>query len=291
MMRGINGLPETDTARAVALCEQAVALEAAAGTQQHPMALATLGSAYAFDGRFEDAVPLLAGAWRDRGQGHWSAGLDLQLAGLLALSLLQLHRDELVDRVLAEAGPLAADAEQSWGDAAAPLVVQVHLVAARRHYERGELEQARAGLDHAIRLAEVSGGALTLVVGLVHLADLEVATGHRSAAQAALVRARDILDEDPTAPFVHELLSAAEARTGRALVRSAARAGTLLENLTDRELSILRMLPGPASQREIGAALFLSINTVKAYNKGLYRKLGAGSRQEAVSAARHLGLI
>ena len=46
------------------------------------------------------------------------------------------------------------------------------------------------------------------------------------------------------------------------------------------------MLPGTASQREIGAALFLSINTVKAYNKSLYRKLDVGSRQDAVSAAR-----
>ena len=51
-------------------------------------------------------------------------------------------------------------------------------------------------------------------------------------------------------------------------------------------MSILRMLPGSASQREIGAALFLSINTVKAYNKSLYRKLGAASRHEAVSTAR-----
>jgi LuxR family maltose regulon positive regulatory protein len=61
--------------------------------------------------------------------------------------------------------------------------------------------------------------------------------------------------------------------------------------LTDRELSILRILPGPANQREIGAALFLSINTVKAYNKSLSRKLGVSSRREAVATARSLGLI
>ena len=78
---------------------------------------------------------------------------------------------------------------------------------------------------------------------------------------------------------------------GRAAVRSAARAGVLLDELTDREMSILRMLPGTASQREIGAALFLSINTIKAYNKSLYRKLGAGVAQEAVATARRLGLI
>ena len=133
--------------------------------------------------------------------------------------------------------------------------------------------------------------SLTLVIGLVYLADLELATGHRPAAQTALVRAREVLDNEPTAPFVHDLLRESESRIGRAAVPSAARAGVLLDELTDREMSILRMLPGSASQREIGAALFLSINTIKAYNKSLYRKLGAASRQEAVTTARRLGLI
>ena len=50
-------------------------------------------------------------------------------------------------------------------------------------------------------------------------------------------------------------------------------------------------MSGTATQREIGAALFLSLNTVKAYNKRLYRKLGVASRQDAVRAGRRLGLI
>ena len=33
------------------------------------------------------------------------------------------------------------------------------------------------------------------------------------------------------------------------------------------------------------------MNTVKAYIKSLYRKLGVASRQDAVAAARRLGLI
>ena len=291
MMRGINGTPPDDTARAVALCEEAVALEAAAGTAEQPVALAALGSAYAFDGRFADAVPILADSWRRREQGHWSRALDLQLAGLLALSLVQLGRGEDVDRVLAEAASAATAAEQDWGDAAAPLVAQLRLADARRRYELGDLDQARIRQDHAMRLAEISAGALTLVIGLVYRADLELATGHRSAAQTALLQAREVLDNEPTAPFVHDLLRESEVRIGRVAVRSAARTGVLLDELTDREMSILRMLPGSASQREIGAALFLSINTVKAYNKSLYRKLGVASRQEAVTTARRLGLI
>ncbi|MHA6779570.1 response regulator transcription factor [Pseudonocardia saturnea] len=71
-------------------------------------------------------------------------------------------------------------------------------------------------------------------------------------------------------------------------VRAASRSGALAEELTDREMSILRALTGSATQREIGAALFLSVNTVKAYNRSLHRTLDV---QDAVRAARRLGLI
>ena len=54
---------------------------------------------------------------------------------------------------------------------------------------------------------------------------------------------------------------------------------------------MLRALSGDATQREIGAALFLSINTVKGYTKSLYRKLGVVTRADAVREARAHGLI
>ncbi|HWM57694.1 MAG TPA: helix-turn-helix transcriptional regulator [Pseudonocardia sp.] len=64
----------------------------------------------------------------------------------------------------------------------------------------------------------------------------------------------------------------------------------LVEELTDRERSILRALPGPLTLREIGGELFLSLNTVRGYTKSLYRKLGVSGREEAVSRARAVGL-
>jgi LuxR family maltose regulon positive regulatory protein len=54
---------------------------------------------------------------------------------------------------------------------------------------------------------------------------------------------------------------------------------------------VLRALTSDATQREIGAALYLSINTVNGYTKALYRKLGVVTRQDAVRQARELGLI
>ncbi len=65
----------------------------------------------------------------------------------------------------------------------------------------------------------------------------------------------------------------------------------LPEELTDRELSILRALRGPLSAREIASELYLSINTVKGYTKSLYAKLDVASRADAVRRGHELGLI
>lgn len=61
--------------------------------------------------------------------------------------------------------------------------------------------------------------------------------------------------------------------------------------LTERELSVLLHLPGMSSNVEIAAALHISANTVKQHLKSSYRKLGVGSRRDAVRIARDLGLL
>jgi LuxR family maltose regulon positive regulatory protein len=146
-------------------------------------------------------------------------------------------------------------------------------------------------LSRAARFADIAGQPSYLIIGHLFTADAELGAGDRAAARTTLVRAREVADNEPVAPFLHGWLEDAENRIGRSAAQAAATAGRLAEELTDRELSILRILPGNATQREIGAALFLSINTVKAYNKSLYRKLGVGGRQDAVRVARRLGLI
>ena len=73
--------------------------------------------------------------------------------------------------------------------------------------------------------------------------------------------------------------------------RGAARPPSSPEELTDRELAVLRLLDSDLSRREIGAALFVSLNTVKTHMRAILRKLGASGRAEAVERARSLGLL
>ena len=49
---------------------------------------------------------------------------------------------------------------------------------------------------------------------------------------------------------------------------------------------------GSASQgSEIGAELYLSLNTVKSHTRSIFRKLGVSGREQAVAHARELELI
>lgn len=65
----------------------------------------------------------------------------------------------------------------------------------------------------------------------------------------------------------------------------------LVEDLTERERDVLRLLPSRLSLREIAAELFVSQNTLKFHLRVIYRKLGVNSRAEAVDTARQLRLL
>ena len=83
-------------------------------------------------------------------------------------------------------------------------------------------------------------------------------------------------------------------RLGRAMAPIGPRPapdGAAVVTLSDRERELLPLLAGTLSQREIGAVLHLSLNTVKTHSRVLYRKLGASSRADAVQRARRIGLL
>ncbi|MCK6576738.1 MAG: alpha/beta fold hydrolase [Anaerolineae bacterium] len=63
------------------------------------------------------------------------------------------------------------------------------------------------------------------------------------------------------------------------------------DQLTEREIEILEHLATGLSDQQIAAALFLSSNTVRWYNRQIYNKLGVGNRTQAIAQARVLGLL
>jgi len=63
------------------------------------------------------------------------------------------------------------------------------------------------------------------------------------------------------------------------------------ERLTEREVDVVRYLPTMLTVGEIALALHVSISTVKAHMRSIYRKLNASRRREAVDRAYELGVI
>lgn len=98
-----------------------------------------------------------------------------------------------------------------------------------------------------------------------------------------LERHRLLVDEN--AEFVADILAAMQPH-GSADERSP-----LAAELSERELEVLRYLPTMFNAGEIADQLHVSVNTVKAHLRSIYRKLGATRRREAVGRARGLGIL
>ena len=63
------------------------------------------------------------------------------------------------------------------------------------------------------------------------------------------------------------------------------------EQLSERELQVLRLLDTELTGPEIARELFVSHNTLRTHTKHIFTKLGVNSRRAAVGRARELRLI
>lgn len=281
-LRGVEySIAPADMEAAVLASTEGCRLESDPTVAGYIMARTVLGAVLGLSGRSDEAVRVLDGVW-DRARAIGLPPLlGLQAASIQAMVLGETGRTDQLRRLLAEIAPVVRDAEERWGNAIAPGIACLRTVEGELAHRDGDLAGA-AALRRAAGLARTYGEPVAHVAALTALAEVELDGNDRAAARAALAEARDVVDNEPVAPATVRRLDAVELRAGRTAVREARRGGALVEELTDREQSILRALSGDATQREIGAALHLSINTVKGSTKVLYRKLGVATRQDAV---------
>jgi LuxR family maltose regulon positive regulatory protein len=162
-------------------------------------------------------------------------------------------------------------------------------VARGRSLERqGKLAEAREAIDLGVDLSR--RGVASVETGYLLLSQAEILhlQGDREAAVCVLREARSVVEDCPRPGILARMVERTERRLR--LGRRAPAAGHA-DELTDRELAVLRLLPGELSQREIAGTLYVSINTVKSHVKSIYRKLSVETRAQAVSRARELGVL
>jgi LuxR family transcriptional regulator, maltose regulon positive regulatory protein len=150
---------------------------------------------------------------------------------------------------------------------------------------RGQLTEGLAQLERGIAMLRIGGHPLPLplATALLHRAAV-IRTMGREDAAAAIEEARTAVDACPDVPLLERRLSEFEQPTRPPRANGE-------RTLSARELTILRMLTGRLSERDIGRELYLSHNTIHSHTRSIYRKLGASSRSEALEQARALGLI
>jgi LuxR family maltose regulon positive regulatory protein len=168
--------------------------------------------------------------------------------------------------------------------------VMVSLAAATVLNNRGDLAAAGDAVDMAVASARQGGALPEVAKALFVRAEIFERLGDQRTAEASRAEAA-ILTRDCGAAG-SGLRVPAPARQRKRLSdaeRSAESEGT--EQLTQKELEILRLLATRLSRREIGEQLYVSLNTVKTHQRRVYRKLGVEDRDAAVTRARELGLV
>ncbi len=247
-------------------------------------ALATLSQALFFAGDLDESRRIAVQAIERPDAPDVPDGYVGSL-GLLALIDAEQGRNESAERSAREALGFAREHFQSnaWVASLAHLGVALACAAT------GRLDEAEREALRGERLRCSTHPTVGHAHALLVLAQVRVARARLGPAAGDLKRARTMIGEFPDpgrlpaiAATVEQDLTTATANVGN---------GRVVEDPSAAELAVLRCLAAGLSRREIGARLYISLNTVKTHTRELYRKLGATSRAEAVARAEALGLL
>jgi LuxR family transcriptional regulator, maltose regulon positive regulatory protein len=274
VLRAVFNFKVGDVGRASKAAEEALELASADTVFPRTAAGCISGICRYWSGEPSRAVSVL----EETAELARSAGNDLAAGYALGyLALVSAGRDR----------PEAAEelASRALGQSEEPgfqrhfVTMVAHLAHAKALLQREDLDGAEAAAAAALELGLRGAGHLELAAAQVTLAEAKRSHGEEAAADALVHEARALLARCP------------DPGTLAGFVPRRADAEEEAAELTEREHAVLRLLDTDLSQREIGGALYVSVNTVKTHTRGIFRKLHASSRREAVERARSLGLL
>ena len=106
-----------------------------------------------------------------------------------------------------------------------------------------------------------------------------------------------VLKDAADTELMNAVLLAAEGRTylnpqlGARLAAQPPESDTRPDNLSPRELEVLKLIALGHTNGEIASSLFLSVRTVESHRAHIQQKVGVTTRAELVSYARDRGLL
>ncbi|MDJ0756262.1 MAG: LuxR C-terminal-related transcriptional regulator [Ardenticatenaceae bacterium] len=235
--------------------------------------------------------------WMENRMAAWRARLWLAQRDLTAVSSWMTQRDLGVDHdleylleaeylvvarylIVQKQFELAIDLLQRLGEGAdrggrTTILIEIRLLQALAFQVEGETFQALKSLEQAVRLAE-PGGFVRIFVDegrpMASLLNVALARGAAAEYIQRLLAAFPEVDSEDSGP-------------------SKARLTDGVDQLSEREVEVLRLIAQGLSNQEVASRLYLSLNTVKVHTRNIYSKLGVNSRTQAVARARALGIF
>jgi LuxR family transcriptional regulator, maltose regulon positive regulatory protein len=229
------------------------------------------------DVSFADAVNIATEAGAPEGLAE-----ALSERALVAMARNEWRRAEgLADRAL---GTLRqAGIEDSYA------TTLVHAAAARVTLHQGDIQAARQHLTSTQRTRSLLTHALPhlAVQARIELIRVHLALGDVAGARTLMQEVNKLLGRRPG---LGDLIGQAQALRDR-LANESGSSAPEASSLTAAELRLLPMLCTHLSFAEIAAEMFLSRHTISSQAMSIYRKLGVGSRGQAVTRSRELGLL
>jgi ATP/maltotriose-dependent transcriptional regulator MalT len=151
--------------------------------------------------------------------------------------------------------------------------------------------EAGAELERAVGLARRGAGLVEWSYALTMRAELLCDLGDRRTARELVREARELLSRAPEPGTLAPRTVGRLERVLRLVVDLSGASPVVTDELTEREQTVLGLLPTGLSAREIADELGISRDTVKTHTKRIYQKLGVSSRPSAVARGRDLGLL
>jgi LuxR family maltose regulon positive regulatory protein len=163
-------------------------------------------------------------------------------------------------------------------DSALELLIEVELLKAKAYLISNKKEEAQTSVLRAIHLAQSENLVRTFINEGEDIKELI-----KKISNEKLIRRSDSLDLIPK-DYLKKLITAFELEGKRKNIY-------FVEDLSSREIEVLRLLFKNLSNNEIAETLYISLSTVKTHISHILSKLGATNRQEATEIAKEKGLL
>jgi LuxR family maltose regulon positive regulatory protein len=287
LLRAVHRFKSGEVGQALAAARRAVELEEEKAPFWRTVASVLIGVTMYWRGSADTAGPALEAALR-LAEGDGNRLAEMYALGYLAAVRAGGGETAAADSLLARIATLVAT-DPAPGEHF--VAMMGHLVRAERLERQGRLDEAGREAERGVELARRGAGLVERCYATLQLADIRRRQDDLDAARALVAESRRTVDSCADPGMLAGLVAAGERAVAPPSPRHPVHLPPHHEHLTERELAVLRLLPTGMTQREIGATLFLSENTVKTHTRGIYRKLAASTRDEAVAHARSAGLL